>query len=278
MELLVAGTFVKRKAIRLCMLLLATSVCGGAVDMATRFDAVVRYWEWSKYWGPFGFDFPLARYQPSTVRALVFFEPSKSIWSCCYPLWGFCSKQLGVCQAYSGWGDGTIMIGASGIRMRVGETEQQAKMRFEDLGFRSDATMAAYPYEPIAVPSALRLRSLSIELRFPVLRVPAAIREKTHSSLEAELRAELARTARYGQECELIVPFADRSYPFLHVLEVCGSQKAVNTLERTEDSWIGSVGSWNSEPEHVKDYEDRIRKNAGLVLKYRIPRDRLRPR
>ncbi len=186
---------------------------GAQVVSADRFAAVKRYWEWSSYWGIDGLDFPLAGYRPGkSFRALIFFSEEILLGD---PYWGFCSRDLGVCQAYSAWPDHSV-YDARATRMKPSETEESALKRFRKQEFRSDEEAKAIaligprvprlllePPEgqgtkagPITPDSATspyenRVRTVAATITLPDLGVPEVIRRRSANRfVENEILAQ----------------------------------------------------------------------------------------
>src|SRR5262249_628330 len=145
---------VLRSVMPAAMILLILGAKAASAD--ERFDAVKRYWEWSAYWRLEGLDFPLATYKPGlTIKALVFRSAETRTNLSFQPYWGFCSITLGIWQAYSAWGNSTVFA-AQATRIRPGENEQSALMRFERQEFTSDDEFTAVGATPPDVKPARR--------------------------------------------------------------------------------------------------------------------------
>jgi hypothetical protein len=248
-----------------------------------RFAAVQRYWEWSAYWRPDGLDFPQSVYRPNqSFRALVFLSEERYL-GFRKPYWGFCSQELGVCQAYSAWPDQTVED-SRGIRIRRGETDEAALNRFRLQGFTSDREMRSL--DRVSSPRLLagtettslgasqgkedstedRLITTIQVITLPRLRAPEAIRDrKVNKFVENLIRSQV------GGDCTVIVPFADLHSPLVPVLSVCAESRGIQFMRKDGDEWVASVGGWVSSGEVLNHFEPLVKRHASLVVSPKRP-------
>jgi hypothetical protein len=221
-----------------------------------RFERIKNYWEWSSYFGVDGVDFPAGRYQEGkTFRAVVFFD---SLPSAVY--WGFCSKELGICQAYFGHEDGTIFK-ATGIRVSENETDESALKRFQDWGFSDRPSPSPH--------TGYDIHDLHEIVSLPKLELPEAVIHKTRNTkLEQAVREQLYTPSA---PCTITVPFAGEHIFEVPILTECSTRSDINFASRSESGTFsfshgGYVeGSWGKSI--VTRLAPRIRANASLVLK-----------
>jgi len=251
-----------------------------------RFEAVKQYWEWSSYFGLDGLDFPSLKYQAGrSFQALIFFDQMpagnpKGWYSSAY--WGFCSTEVGICQAYGGNWDGTVDQ-ARGTKIKKGEREEVALKRFRESGFSSDEdgppaapTVLTSPpantpasrggvvlTQPVPVdPYDIRTRRGQIIL--PKLDLPAAVRQKISNA-----DAQQAVQATYDPQkarCTTIVPFADERAPYIPILNDCQDGPSILQI-RKENGWSFTAGGFFQDKAILNRLAPRIRSNASLVLK-----------
>lgn len=243
-----------------------------------RFTAVKRYWEWSSYWGIDGLDFPQAVYRPGkSFRALVFSSEEVRPGD---PYWGFCSRKLGVCQAYSAWSDHTVYE-ARGTRMRKAETEEAALRRFQQQQFLSDqeAKDLSGPPGPrllarppagtgtgggSSAPSRYEnlLRTMIQTITLPALGAPEAIQRRSQNPF-----VENQILAQGKGECTVIVPFADVHSPLVPVLSVCPNERGIQFMRKDGDEWVATAGGWMTGEDILRRFEPLIRKQASLTVR-----------
>ena len=244
------------------------------------FAAVVRYWEWSAYWSPNGLDFPNASYKPGLEFSALVFYRGQTYGDAAY--WGFCSRRLGVCQAYSAQADGSVDQ-AAGLRMRKGETASAAFRRFQRQEFQANEVakfaewhragprlLAGLPEgestgagsSQLGNEEEVQVRTLFRKVRLPALRLPEAIRQRAANRfVEGFVRAQAER------QCSVTVPFADHHAPLVPVLYDCPGSRGIQFMRKNEETWYETAGGWMEDGITVRQLVPRIRKYASLILK-----------
>lgn len=252
----------------------ATLVLSGAMqapsqqqEAGERFAAVQRYWEWSRYWSPDGLDFPGTVYWPGKAfRALVFYTNDEAHHT---PFWGFCSKELGICQAYSAWQDRSVYR-ANSMRLQKGETETRAILRFQRTGFVSDqefkASRAWLGLAPSKEDDVDPLETVQQTIHLPALDVPQAIRRK----IENQDVENWVRSMPPG-DCTVIVPYSDDRAPMVPVLFLCPQESGVQFLTKYWDHWAPTAGGWFQQKKMLQVFAPRIKKYASLILNPSAP-------
>lgn len=243
-----------------------------------RFAAVKRYWEWSAYWGIDGLDFPQATYRPGrSFRALVFSSDNVQLGKA---YWGFCSRELSLCQVYSTWPDHTVYQ-ARGTRMRKVETEAVALKRFQEQEFLSDQEaknisglqgvhLLAGPPDgtangrdaPTASADENALRTTVQTIKLPALGDPEAIRHRSANRFVDDwIRAQ-------GKgKCTVIVPYSDVHSPLVPVLSLCPGEHGIQFMRKDGDEWIATAGGWMTNEDIVRRFEPLIRNHASLTVR-----------
>ena len=258
--------------------LLALTLNAAQAGPRDRVPAVERYWEWSAYWGPGGLDFPEAKYRSGrTFRALTF---ASQVAGGGGPYWGFCSRELGVCQAYFAWADHTVY--QSGFtRLRVNESERSALDRFQSQEFLSDEEASGlieqrdlprlfllelpeghtFEDESSSGNDENHLWTREDSITLPALGLPEAIKRRSANHFVEEL----IRAQGKG-ECTVIVPFADSHSPHVPVFSDCPGEKGIQFLRKDDDGWIATAGGWMTDRRTLRRFEPRIRKHASLTV------------
>ena len=263
---------------RVCVLVLLftflNSSCAASTedDEKQRYQAVTAYWKWGNYWEPNGVDFPGVPFQSGlSFAAIVMFSafPSEG-----EPHWGFCSKVIGVCQAYWALKDGSIAR-ASGIVIRAGETSEQAFDRFREQWFEEAISLplpgglvlVAPAPDPnrVAIPpsgsASGSLRVLRKTVTLGKLDIPEATRLRRRNRF-VEDWVKLSPP----NECRVTVPFADERSFVVPVLTECPQEKSIMFMQRVGDEWVATPGNWvRIRGPRKEPIEDRIRSHASLV-------------
>jgi hypothetical protein len=224
-----------------CLMVALSSLAIGSAqqtdDDEARFEAVKQYWEWSSYFGLDGLDFPSLKYQPGmNFQAVIFFDQMptgnpKGWYSSAY--WGFCSTEVGICQAYGGDWEGTVQQ-ARGTKIRQGENLEVALKRFRESGFSSDedgppappTVLVSPPVNPSTTRGGLALtqpssgdaydiRTRRGRISLPKLDLPAAVRLRI-SNADAEQAVKVLYDPPKAR-CTTIVPFADEHAPYIPI-------------------------------------------------------------
>jgi hypothetical protein len=246
-----------------------------------RYKAVTRYWEWSNYFGPDGLDYPGARYRPGrSFDVLVFFVENFSFGG---PYWGFCSRDLQVCQSYFAEPDHSV-FSSSAIRMHANETEAAALARFRQQDFASaqeaEAEMlysngprllGAPPGEiAIIEPSASSdespepLQTSVQRILLPKLGIPGAVRNRQKNDfIESAIQAHA--NIHGVSSCTTTVPYADEHAFAVPVLIDCPDERGIQFWIKHENEWNPTAGGWMPQPEVYRQFAPRIRRHASYI-------------
>lgn len=282
----------------MCLIMVLTSLAIGFAQQAgedeARFESVKQYWEWSSYFGVDGLDFPLIKYQPGkSFQALIFFDeiPREGVGSMNWyskAHWGFCSAQIGICQAYGAFGDGTVDQG-SATKIKKGETEEIALSRFRKADFSPDqddppppATILVPPQQPVTPPTTrapvidlsrdapqidhYNIRTRRRSLALPKLDLPMAVRRKMSNTKAERAVREGLNTASGG--CVVTVPYADeRAFAIPMLVECRGRAEVTYAQKGPGGDWYFSHGGLVEDKATINRLAPRIRSNASLVLR-----------
>jgi hypothetical protein len=282
-----------RKSVGLILVLgfLAIGSAQTGEDQA-RFEAVKQYWEWSSYFGVDGLDFPLLKYQPGkSFQALIFFDeiPREGVGSMTWyskAHWGFCSSEIGICQAYGAFGDGTVDQG-SGTKMKKGETEEASYRRFRQSDFSSDEdgppiTTLVPPQESQTPPTAgvpvidlsraapqidhYKIHTRRGSITLPRLDLPIAVRRKMSNAKAERAVREALYTPNGG--CVVTVPYADeRAFAIPMLVECRGKTEVTYAQKGPGGDWYFSHGGLVQDKSIINRLAPRIRSAASLVLR-----------
>lgn len=249
-------------------------------EITQRQKLVFKFWEWTNFWGIDGVEFPEASYTPGKrISGLQFYSAEVSPG---LPCWGFCSSQMGVCQACFVRLDGVVLIGKA-IRLYKGESEVRGFNRFRaqqfmnalearlgretlDLRMKIDASGQSHTSKLSQDSRATDqlIRTWKGPLRFPVLSTPLEVlRRKSNERVQA-----LVKKAGAGN-CEVLVPYADEETPYLPVVSTCPNESGVQFWRKENNDWAAAPSDWMTDPRIYQRYKQLAAKYTSLKLSHK---------